>query len=91
MSLQAVIAPHCDHRVLHAPGACQFCDEYPERQAGRIAAMICFTGEDPELKQGGPWISCPSDAFRGLAGAHVWEGNRPVPGASSRPDCKVGW
>lgn len=70
------ISPHCDHRVLHAPGVCVFCDKYPERQAGRLAAGICFTGEDPATRGIG-WIDCPADIARGRGGAHVWPGNTP--------------
>lgn len=67
--------PHCDARVLHAPYECDFCDLYPQRQQRRLAQKIAFTGEVPE-----PGSSpCPSDEARGLAGAHVWVGNRPKP------------
>ena len=39
--------PHCDQRVLHAPGECEFCDMNPEWQQLREAWGICFTGHAP--------------------------------------------
>jgi hypothetical protein len=36
--------PHCDQRVLHAPGSCQYCDAYPKYQELRVAWGINFTG-----------------------------------------------
>lgn len=74
--------PHCDQRVLHAPGACEHCDHYPHYQELRKAWGINFTGialeheaNDPKSKL----LPCPSDFNRGLGGAHVWGGNRPKP------------
>jgi len=40
--------PHCDSRVLHAPGECEFCDQRPEWQALRQAWGIAFTGHVPK-------------------------------------------
>ena len=34
---------HCNPEVLHAPGECDFCDEYPDRQAARAASGGGFT------------------------------------------------
>ena len=39
--------PHCDQRVLHAPGECQYCDMCPEWQQLRVAWGIAFTGHAP--------------------------------------------
>jgi len=65
--------PHCDPRVLHKPGACVFCDRYPNAQTDRIECGINFTGEQiPGLRP------CPADAARGLGKAHEWYGNRPT-------------
>lgn len=65
--------PHCDQEVLHAPGECEFCDQYADFQGQRLVDGVNFTGHsDPGFKP------CPSDARRGLAGAHVWPGNRPA-------------
>lgn len=41
--------PHCDQRVLHAPGECEFCDACPEWQALRKAWGIAFTGKIPAI------------------------------------------
>lgn len=68
------LSPHCDDKVLHAPGACQFCDEYPERQAARVRDGVNFTrGTDPALRP------CPSTEARGLDRIEAWFGNRPFP------------
>lgn len=34
--------PHCDQKVLHAPGECQYCDERPEWQELREAWALLF-------------------------------------------------
>ncbi len=66
-------APHCDQRVLHAPGECRYCDDYPDWQELRKLWGIAFTGKTPGTRE----MSCPSDFTRGLAGSHVWPGNTP--------------
>lgn len=68
-------APHCDSRVLHGPGTCEYCDLYPDRQKARAEMSICFTGETPDDWRG----PCPSDYHRGTGGAHTWGGNYPKP------------
>lgn len=72
---ERAFAPHCDARVLHAPGTCEHCDKYADWQAYRQLAHIAFTGVLPKSDE----IACPSDFHRGLAGAHVWGGNCPRP------------
>lgn len=67
--------PHCDARVLHAPGECRFCDMHKDWQDLRVTWNIAFTGHQPEAGQ----KPCPSDEARNLAGAHVWAGNVPQP------------
>lgn len=67
------VPPHCDADVVHAPGECVFCDVTEGIQAAREAAGTNYTGHtDPDK------LPCPSDARRGVGGAHVWGGNRPV-------------
>lgn len=66
--------PHCDQRVLHAPGDCQYCDEYPDWQAAREAWGINFTGKREEGK-----LPCPSEGARSLETTERWAGNRPAP------------
>lgn len=39
--------PHCDQRILHAPGECEYCDGHPQWQAIRQAWGIAFTGHVP--------------------------------------------
>ena len=68
--------PHCDSRVLHAPGECEFCDLHPEWQELREGWGISFTGHQPE----GDWVTmpCPADAARpqGASNDHRrWGGN----------------
>jgi hypothetical protein len=65
--------PHCDAQVLHAPGECGYCDDRADWQALRLVWGVAFTGHEPLAGQ----TSCPSDARRGVAGAHVWPGNQP--------------
>jgi ribosomal protein L32 len=65
--------PHCDSRVLHAPGDCEYCDHYPNRQQERVAQKVNFTnGRDPDK------APCPADAARG-ATVNQWHGNAPRP------------
>ena len=64
--------PHCDQNVLHTPGSCTYCDQFPGQQQCRLINRINFTGQDIKGLE-----SCPSDAKRGLGGAHTWPGNVP--------------
>jgi hypothetical protein len=68
---------HCDSRIVHAPGECEFCDMHPSMQAGRIAANVAFTGHEPTPGQ----IACPADEDRppGSPSDHRrWGGNKPT-------------
>lgn len=59
--------PHCDQRVLHAPGECEYCDRHPQWQALRVAWGIAFTGHAPETPADTPWLAqlpCPADFNR---------------------------
>lgn len=64
--------PHCDQRVLHAPGECEFCDQYSDWQALRSAWGICFTGKPESGK-----LPCPAEMARPLATINRWGGNTP--------------
>lgn len=63
--------PHCDDLVLHAPGTCEYCDHYPERQQARIASAVNFTGESVAGRS-----QCPAEARRSFANINAWGGNR---------------
>ena len=65
--------PHCDADILHAPGACDACDAYPDHQRARERDNVNFTGQHD-----GDKIMCPSEARRFLADIEQWPRNRPV-------------
>ncbi len=70
--------PHCDARILHAPGVCTYCDKHPEWQEYRLAAGICFTGETPENSWQTP---CPADQARppdSPSDHRKWGANKPT-------------
>lgn len=63
--------PHCDSRVVHAPGECEVCDEHAGHlQREREANDVCFTG-----KKDRRW-PCPADVARPETNQR-WHGNRP--------------
>lgn len=70
--------PHCDARVLHAPGECKFCDLNPNWQYLRQVWGIAFTGYQPEEKE----LPCPADYARGDS-HKLWSGN------TARPEGRV--
>ena len=65
--------PHCDQRILHAPGECKYCDSHPEWQALRLAWKIAFTGWTPDADE----LPCPANKARGTDVDQVWPGNKP--------------
>jgi hypothetical protein len=73
--------PHCDARILHAPGECRFCDDCPMWQELREAWGIAFTGHSDEITGQHPVLPCPADFAPRPAtpGDHrLWGGNRPT-------------
>lgn len=74
--------PHCDSAVLHAPGVCEYCDQYPSWQRAREMARIGFTGDAPRPG----WLPCPSTFHRPLTVINQWPGNQPSPRLVPRPD-----
>jgi hypothetical protein len=73
---ERAFAPHCDARVLHPPGRCEYCDKYADWQHLRALWGIAFTGE-PAASDGLP---CPADHARpaGTPADHRnWPGNTP--------------
>jgi hypothetical protein len=74
--------PHCDQRVLHAPGVCEYCDRHPERQELRRAWGIAFTGEAPTTSGWTRQLPCPADFNRPAGGPNDhrrWHGNQAAP------------
>ena len=64
-------APHCDGRVLHSPGLCPYCDNYPDDQHKRLDNDIPFTDQ---LKDDEPLL--PGED-RTAGSSRSWPGNRP--------------
>lgn len=67
--------PHCDPKVLHAAGECEFCDLHPDLQALRLGFKENFTGHGPDAAT----VDRPLDVIE------KWHGNiasnrKPVPG-----------
>lgn len=80
--------PHCDAKVLHAPGECEYCDMHPEWQGLREMWGIAFTGHSHEVIKWTDWegkacekilIPCPSELDRPLGIIEKWPGNRSKP------------
>lgn len=72
--------PHCDSRVLHKPGECEFCDQHEEWQALREAWGIAFTGHSGEVVEneyGNKMLPCPAEFNRGMESINGWHGNVP--------------
>lgn len=69
--------PHCDQRILHAPGECEYCDLHADWQELRSSWGVAFTGHTPGDRE----VPCPADALRppGSASDHRrWGGNKPT-------------
>ena len=67
--------PHCDSRILHAPGECEYCDHNPVWQELRAAWGIAFTGYEPD----GTELPDPATHARGAKSVNSWIGNVPHP------------
>lgn len=67
--------PHCDQRILHAPGECEYCDCYPFWQRLREAWGIAFTGHIPDPDS--DTLMCPADYARDPDVYNAWPGNTP--------------
>ena len=66
--------PHCDQRVLHAPGECEYCDRHADWQELRQAWGIAFTNYEPEYGE----LPCPANFNRG-DNVNKWGGNIAKP------------
>ncbi len=71
--------PHCDMNVLHAPGKCVFCDDYPAAQNNRLVDGVNFTGDGPD----------PATEIRPLEVIEHWYGNVPKTQADLDADDKA--
>lgn len=72
--------PHCDQRILHKPGECEYCDKHPEWQELRKVWGIAFTGhsgETTETEYGSKMLPCPAEFNRGMKSINSWYGNVP--------------
>lgn len=75
--------PHCDTRVLHAPGECGYCDGYADWQGLRRLWGIAFTGHQPQTTVTGKQLPCPADFNRppdSPSDHRQWPGNIPKDG-----------
>jgi len=63
--------PHCDMKVLHAPGECEYCDQHPDWQELRETWGVNFTGHSEEGK-----TQCPAERERDLNTINRWGGNQ---------------
>jgi len=78
--------PHCDTRILHSPGECEYCDDYPDWQNLRKLWGIAFTGHEPEEIKFADGevhareLPCPADFNRPPSSPsdhRQWPGNTP--------------
>lgn len=65
-------APHCDELILHAPGECDVCDQYPDWQRLRRMWGVAFTGHEPI----GNELGCPAERRRRYSILNLWPGNK---------------
>lgn len=70
-----ICGPHCDARILHAPGECATCDRFPLLQKARDLWGIAFTGHPLDEDH---FIRCPAEDLRSLSVIERWPGNRPT-------------
>ena len=67
------VYPHCDPRILHAPGECKYCDMRPEWQRLRVDWGISFTGQSAANKD---LLPCPAEHRRSFENLNAWPGNK---------------
>lgn len=82
--LEGVVYPHCDPRVLHSPGTCEFCDEHPDWQAERVRKKIDFTNDKVDEADASREYPCPSFLYRDRETIEKWWGNRAHPKHESK-------
>lgn len=76
--------PHCDQRVLHAPGVCDVCDSFPIYQKAREVWGIAYTRseeDDPPY----PGLPDPAEVSRSVKEINAWGNNQPHTGEKGLP------
>lgn len=82
-----VTYPHCDWRVLHSPGTCEYCDMHPDWQKERADNNVLFTDDPRNSEIIDNWLltgqttserPCPAMKARGPA-CQIWAGNKAKP------------
>ena len=83
--------PHCNAEVLHVPGQCYYCDQFPSRQAVRVASGRPFT--PPEANGWSGNVAVKAGEVHEHLGARWTVGENPR--LMSEPRCqrftKFGW
>ena len=69
--------PHCDPRILHSPGACEYCDMHSDWQELRKTWNIAFTDEGL-IKSDTGKTQCPAVTAR-PEHHNTWGGNKARP------------
>lgn len=68
-----LVSAHCDNRVLHSPGYCNYCDqEGAEAQQQRLRLGVSFTNQPDRGKYPDPALT-----FRDEESINGWGGNQP--------------
>ncbi|SRR5258708_24877162 len=62
--------PHCDSKILHKPGECEYCDGHPDWQELRTLWNVNFTGHYDLDK-----MLCPAEQYRDKSVMDQWSGN----------------
>jgi hypothetical protein len=75
--------PHCNAEVLHAPGTCQYCDMFPDRQAARQASHTPFTPAEANGWGGNVAQPLEHDSVQEAADESVTRA--PTPGLGGMP------
>lgn len=65
--------PHCDSRILHKPGECEYCDKHPDWQQLRFLWNVNFTGHYDLDK-----MLCPAEQYREKNIIDKWRGNKAL-------------
>lgn len=81
-------APHCDQRILHAPGECRHCDAFPDWQELRAKWGIAFTGQlapSASLSKAPRFAGATEHAYRVMVAVGDVTAELPCPADFNRP------